>query len=314
MKYISKYKTKKRKFVTGGMYQPNIIQPGLNPGSTANLVFNESEPEVQEAREEKLESEIDNLQAKNEKFVADYEAQKTADAAAVQAKAAQFNAKAQAAENLVGQTVDKIGSAVLKKGAQSAGQAGRLVGQRAMNRAVKRGSQKAVGRIAKRQAARNVGGRAGKAAAGKAASAASSLLSTGSLLSIGGQLVSGLSNDNDATKWNAGEVTGDIASAAGTGMMLGSVIPGVGNVIGGIIGGLYGLGKGLIGRRKARKEKTRLESQQKARVAKHNRELREAYTPQVAMARAGEIEQKTYSGYDLGRNITASYGGLKKYI
>ena len=30
---------------------------------------------------------------------------------------------------------------------------------------------------------------------------------------------------------------------------------------------------------------------------------------QLALARAGEMEQKTYSGYDLGRNVTYALGG-----
>jgi len=31
------------------------------------------------------------------------------------------------------------------------------------------------------------------------------------------------------------------------------------------------------------------------------------------MARAGEIKQKTYSGYDLGRNVTYGMGGYKGF-
>ena len=30
-----------------------------------------------------------------------------------------------------------------------------------------------------------------------------------------------------------------------------------------------------------------------------------------AAARAGEIKQKTYSGYDLGRNVVARMGGMR---
>ena len=32
---------------------------------------------------------------------------------------------------------------------------------------------------------------------------------------------------------------------------------------------------------------------------------------QLTQARVGEMEQKTYSGYDMGRNITARFGGRR---
>ena len=318
MKYKSKYK-KRKKYSTGGMYQPNVITPGLNPGSTTNIVYNESDPQLQQDREDRLESKVDTLQSRTNAFVADYEKQLATNKAELEAKNAEFQAKTKAAENIVGQGTKAITSQLTKSAAQKAGQ--QVTGQvsrgamRSFGRGLKaaaKGNQAKAARLAKRSASRAVQGKA--ATAGKAASKAGGLLSTGSLMSIGGQAVSALSNDNDATKWNAGEVTGDIASAAGTGMMLGSVIPGVGNVVGGIVGGLYGLGKGLLGRRKARKMKAAQESEQANALAKHNREIREAYTPQAAVARAGEIQQKTTSGYDTGVNISAKYGGLKKYI
>ena len=43
--------------------------------------------------------------------------------------------------------------------------------------------------------------------------------------------------------------------------------------------------------------------------AKYNKELVTNLASANAQARAGEIEQKTYSGYDLGRNVVARYGG-----
>ena len=35
------------------------------------------------------------------------------------------------------------------------------------------------------------------------------------------------------------------------------------------------------------------------------------YGAQQANVRAGALKQKTYSGYDLGRNISAQLGGLR---
>ena len=42
--------------------------------------------------------------------------------------------------------------------------------------------------------------------------------------------------------------------------------------------------------------------------------LNNSLTTAKSNARAGEIQQKTYSGYDMGTNISAKYGGMKKYI
>ena len=43
--------------------------------------------------------------------------------------------------------------------------------------------------------------------------------------------------------------------------------------------------------------------------AEANTEVKEEYGSAIAAARAGEVAQKTYSGYDLGRNVVAKYGG-----
>lgn len=121
--------------------------------------------------------------------------------------------------------------------------------------------------------------------------------------------------DDDDTKYNAGEVTGDILSGVGTGMStaaaLGSIVPGVGNVAGAVVGGLYGLGKGLLGQRKAKKEKANLEQERSAKITKFNKEVSGDLGAQMARSRAGEVRQKSYSGYDLGRNVTAKSGGYR---
>ena len=121
--------------------------------------------------------------------------------------------------------------------------------------------------------------------------------------------------DDDDTKYNAGEVTGDILSGVGTGMStaaaLGTIVPGVGNVVGAVGGALYGLGKGLYGQHKAKKEKRKLETERSAKITKFNKEVSDDLGAQMARSRAGEVKQKSYSGYDLGRNVTAKRGGYR---
>tara|TARA_R100001443_G_scaffold110114_3_gene121833 strand:+ start:1055 stop:2311 length:1257 start_codon:yes stop_codon:yes gene_type:complete len=121
--------------------------------------------------------------------------------------------------------------------------------------------------------------------------------------------------DDDDTKYNAGEVTGDILSGVGTGMStaaaLGTVVPGVGNVAGAIVGGLYGLGKGLYGQAKAKKAASNLKHERAEKIKAFNKEVGEDLGAQMVRKRAGEVKQKSYSGYDLGRNVTARRGGYR---
>lgn len=136
-----------------------------------------------------------------------------------------------------------------------------------------------------------------------------------------GKGISMASDDQDATTWNAGEVTGDVLGSAGEyagyGAMLGSVVPGVGNVVGAVGGAIVGAGKaavqGLVRRKKARKEKAKLDEQRVRDTKKSNKEVMENVAQARGMARAGEIKQKTYSGYDLGRNVTYGMGGYKNF-
>jgi hypothetical protein len=121
--------------------------------------------------------------------------------------------------------------------------------------------------------------------------------------------------DDDDTKYNAGEVTGDILSGVGTGMStaaaLGTIVPGVGNAVGAVVGGLYGLGKGLYGQAKAKKEASNLKHERSKKIGEFNKEVGEDLGAQMVRKRAGEVKQKSYSGYDLGRNVTAKRGGYR---
>ena len=129
-------------------------------------------------------------------------------------------------------------------------------------------------------------------------------------------------DDKDATKWNAGEVAGGTVAGIGAGIgaaasaaaIAGTSLGPIGTAVGAVGGAIYGVGKGLVQRKKARKEKAVMEGERRAAVGKHNTGLKESLTSQMSQSRAGEMQQKTYSGYDLGRNLTARYGGVKKYI
>ena len=97
--------------------------------------------------------------------------------------------------------------------------------------------------------------------------------------------------------------------------MLGSVVPGVGNVVGAAAGAVIGAGKatweGLAGRKKARLAERKFEAKRQAKIDKYDKETRQAFGSQLARVRAGELAQKTYSGYDLGRNVVAQLGGMR---
>ena len=111
--------------------------------------------------------------------------------------------------------------------------------------------------------------------------------------------------DDDDTTYNTAEISGGLLQKAGEfggyGAMLGTVVPGLGNVAGGIIGGVVGLGVGgaqmLNRKKKARKEK----SEQDARDAE--RDLQYGLAQQ-------DLFRQAYgtSGFDKGYNIGQSVG------
>lgn len=102
---------------------------------------------------------------------------------------------------------------------------------------------------------KKAGKKAGKTIAGKAAGGllgkmGPSLLkgakgfSIGSILGIGGDIAAEVLG-RDTKAGGVASTLGETASYAGTGAMIGSIIPGVGTAIGAGVGGLFGLGKGL---------------------------------------------------------------------
>ncbi len=142
----------------------------------------------------------------------------------------------------------------------------------------------------------------------------------GTVASLAGMGVSALSDDGDATKLNFGEGTGAVLSGVGTGIgaaalagtVMGSAVPVVGNIIGAAAGAIYGLGKALVGRNKARKAKREYERKIKEKKDNYNKELVGKMATATSQVRAAEIKQKTYSGYDLGSNVTYRMGGQMK--
>ena len=94
------------------------------------------------------------------------------------------------------------------------------------------------------------------------------------IATLAGEGIKKVADDDDATTFNAGEVTGSVLSGIGTGAgmgaMLGSAIGGplapVTGTVGAIVGGLYAGAKGLATRNKARS----LEATAKKRKQKQN--------------------------------------------
>lgn len=301
---MSKYKRKikRKKYSLAGMYAPNQIPAGIGTTSTGHIVMEETDPTLQQEREDRLDANAEKLSEEAGQAAKDFELQKQKDEQAVQTNAENLKKRFNVGEQVLSKGLQLgFGQQGLQQGLQ---QTGRLWGQGAAKRAIGKGSQKAMGRIARKQAAKNVAGKAGGKAVGTAAKLANPL-------AIAGLAASGigmLSDDGDATKWNAGEVIGGVGSSAATGAQLGSMImPGVGSVIGGIAGGLYGLGKGLIQRKKARTQEANLEAERKTKIRNFNTGVADNFTSAWARAAAGRYKSKTYSGSDTGR-VTPGIG------
>jgi hypothetical protein len=156
-------------------------------------------------------------------------------------------------------------------------------------------------------------GGAGVQGAGTLAKFASSGAGIGVVAGLAGMGISKLSDDGDATKSNFGEYSGSVLSGAGTGASIGSLFGPVGTLVGGVGGAIYGGVKQFVGTRKAKRAKEKYERERALEVGKYNKELTSNVINARAAVNAGEVEQKTYSGYDLGRNVVAKYGGKRMY-
>ena len=135
---------------------------------------------------------------------------------------------------------------------------------------------------------------------------------------VAGKTIKHFSDDDDATTWTAGEATGDILGTAGEyagyGAMLTSWLgpgAGIGAAVGGIVGAGVGIYKGITGRNKAKKAEAKAKRERAAKVDKYNTEVKNELGSALSSTRSAEIAEKTYSGYDLGRNVVAKYGGAR---
>ena len=325
---------------TGGMYSDNTVQAaGQGRGtSTANIVFQEQDPELQRQRlqslqseEERLKQEFagmtqevkqDELQAKQDILKAQQQAEGKMEGIASVAKTGFDTAKkAGAFEGIIEKQAAKQGlttAGTSAAGTLSAAPVGiaapaaptygaGLIGPAAAPTTAATGAGAgAVGGTA--ATAGQIGGAGVGTGVGKFLSSGSGIGTVATLVGTG---VKAFSEDDDPTKYNVGEVTGDVLSAAGTGASIGSMLGPVGTLVGGVAGGIYGGVKGLVGRNKARKAKAKYEAELAAKKEKYNRKISKAIGTQLSNVRAGEVKRKTYSGYDYGRNIVAQLGGMR---
>lgn len=339
---------------SGGMYGDNQLPAGM--GSTAMTVYQESNPEVQAQREQSVEQEAQNIRQEStmlgQELMADEQQAKMDIAEAGQAGGKFDSAVSMGVEGVKG--LDKLGAfdSVKKKLAQKAAEkvakeaaakqaaklaasditteAGKkLLGEATLKTSLQQAAPGAMPKIgvtgiqsASQEALKSGTVELAKAGAGEAAKTGliqSSVNPNAAAMvaNIGGKAISMAADDGDATKWNAGEVTGDVLGKAGEyagyGAMLGSVVPGLGNVAGALGGAIIGGGvaavQGLTGRKKARKAEAKADQAKQEKIQNFNAQAQKDLSTRKAVAQAGALRQKTYSGYDLGRNVSYKFGG-----
>ena len=336
-----------RRRQNGGMYADNTAQSvgqGGGPLNTSSIVYQESNPALQAQRVKGLEAEQQRLIQQGLDTTSDIEetiergdikAEQDAQLALQQQQALASTVKTGAkgvvqagkeaglfkgqglASTIAGaRDAYKLtrGANLLAKGAQGISAGVQTANQAA---ATAKGAQMAFQGVpyalpTATSTAASTGSAIG-AGVGKFASSGAGL----GLIATGlGYGVEKLWGDDDPTTTNFAEGTGGVLKGAGTGAALGSMImPGIGTVAGGIIGGAAGLASKLWGSKKAKKAeekaKDEYEAKVKKQVTKHNKELMKNFATQKSAVRSGELAQKTYSGYDLGRNIVAQMGGMR---
>lgn len=384
-----KYK-RKSKYAVGGMYADNTVQSAGQGavGTTANVVFDESNPAVLEAKMQKLRDAKEQAQANSESMSQNLVQQDQTDKQSISLAEQESNQKFQAGENVAKQGMEaydkyqegagklaslKAGKGAAAKAAKSIagegfGNVARQTGAEEVSKiladqTVQKGSEivlsntsggsgafsslmsappppipgivppapavnavtnagatvgSEIGKTAVKEGASKFAGVGGAGAAGTSGLAkfATSGAGIGTIGALVGTGVSMLSDDGDATKSNVGEYSGSILSSAGTGASVGSLLGPVGTAVGAGVGAIYGAAKQYFGTRKAKRAQKRAEQARAEKIGKFNTEVSQNLASANAQARAGEIQQKTYSGYDLGRNVVARQGGLRmpKYI
>jgi len=331
---MSKYSINKRKKLGygGNMYTPNEITAGQNANTTTNIVHEESNPELQAQRIKAMEEKRAQVVAQSAVDTKNMETRKLNDVTSVNNEKAQDDATYNSIEagistglqllpaaggSTAGTTAGSLASSSVNTGVVT-GRAARLMkrGTRLATSGNARKMTRGAKLINKSQKATTIGKQA--TTAGKIGSSigtwASSANGIGTIAALAGKGISKLSDDKDATKWNAGEVSGDMLSAVGQGAAWGSMLGPVGTAVGAVGGAIYGTVKGLTQRNKARRSKMEFDDKRDKDARKINNETMRSYGAHAGASRAGELKSKTYSGYDYGRNTVAKYGGLKKHI
>jgi len=324
----------KRRYQGGGMYADNTVaSAGQGMASnTSSIVYQESDPRIQEERIKSLDSEksrlaqeAENTAAKAESIAEQGKMQADVDAANVaQETAAQQGMAVQGATALqAGLKAVGVG----QKAAQAAQSTGTLLAGTqtgttglGMTKGALAGTKEGLSLAKATGSGLNTASTAGTLAKGasigskigKFASSGAGIGLIGAGLGYGVKKAFG---DDDPTTADFGSVAGSALSMAGTGASLGSFLGPVGTVAGGIIGGLYGGISSFFGSRKAKRAAERAKREAKRKqtkaIKKSNKSLMKNYGSQLARVRAGETKQKTYSGYDLGRNVAARMGGMR---
>ena len=384
----TKYK-RRSKYAVGGMYGDNTVQSAGQGavGTTSNIVFDESNPAVLEAKLQKLEDAKSAAMTSSDNMSKEVDQQEQVDKQNVALAEQESNQKFQAGENVAKQGMEAYDKftegagklASIKAGKEAAAKAAKsIAGKEFGNVARQKGAEEVskiladqgvqkgseivlsntsggsssllssfsgaappsipipgvvppaapavnavtnagttvgseIGKTAVKEGASKFAGVGGAGAAGTSGLAkfATSGAGLGTIAALAGTGVSMLSDDGDPTKSNVGEYSGSILSSAGTGASVGSLLGPVGTAVGAGVGAIYGAAKQYFGTKKAKKAEAKAEREQIAKVGKYNKEVSANLQGARAQARAGEIEQKTYSGYDLGRNVVARQGGMR---
>tara|TARA_R110000744_G_scaffold207271_1_gene325936 strand:+ start:9934 stop:11019 length:1086 start_codon:yes stop_codon:yes gene_type:complete len=327
-------------YQAGGMYADNTVASAGQsmPSNTSSIVYQESDPRIQEERVKGMQSESDRLRQETENtaeraenIIEQGDMQADIDAANVAQKtAAEQGMAVQGATALqAGLKGIGVGKKVLA-GASTAAKALKTLDTAKAFQQGLSGTKDLIGTGAAFQKGLS-GAKDGLSLASTAstASKAAQGLSIGSKIGkfaasgagiglIGAGLGYGVKKafgDDDPTTADFGSVAGSALSMAGTGASLGSFLGPIGTVAGGVIGGLYGGISSFFGSRKAKRaqEKAKKEAKRKQTkaITKSNKSTMKSFGSQLAAVRAGETAQKTYSGYDLGRNVTAQMGGMR---
>lgn len=335
---------RKSKYQVGGTMYNNTIPPTL---STTNIVSQESDPNIQLARQEALDNATGDLIQSSSEMGDNIIQQEEQDNQDLANTIAQDEAQLQAVDSVLGTGIKTIKDAEkttnflknfnevrglnVAKNLSSQASAATAVGQEGIKQGVQTASQAAATETGKQLSSQALSQTAsatgipvgvvapGASTAGSAASTASSAASNANLYALGAKVVGEgikyFADDDDPTTWTFGEASGDVLAETGEFAGYGTMIaPGIGTAIGAGVGFVKGIAEGFINRGKARREKSRAEAKRKRKIRQFNKDTQENLVSQVSNVRAGAIRQKTKSGYDLGINTTAKMGGLKMAI